>query len=1255
MKCPDCETDNPKQAGFCLNCGARLTLTCPHCQAELPRQANFCFACGSPVATPRPDDARHAGALAAQALRRLVPQEFAERLLAGQGRIERERRIVTILFSDVKGSTQMAEGLDPEDLMEIMDGAFDILIEPINRHEGTLARLMGDAILAFFGAPIAHEDDPERAIRAGLGIVAGARAYAARLERERGISGFSVRVGINTGRVVVGEVGSDLRVEYTAMGDAINVAARMEQHAPPGSILISHSTYRHVRGVFDVHAQEPLWVKGKREPIQTYLVQRARPRAFRRGMRGMEGVETRMIGREAELRQLQDAMLTVVEDGERRMVTIAGEAGVGKSRLLYEFENWVDLLPDRLYAFKGRASQEMANLPYALIRDLFAFRFQIQDSDPAGLVRQKLVHGISEGLQLTHVGALSQLEMKAHLIGQLLGFDFSDSPHVQAVLDDARQLRDRALIYVPDYFRAMTTRLPVCMFLEDIHWADHSSLDLLNHLALTMTDGPLLVVCLARPSLYRRRPHWGAGQAFHTRLELHPLSKRDSRRLVEEILQKAEQVPGDVRDLVVSGAEGNPFYVEELIKILIEDGVIHTEADRWQIDSGRLTAIRVPPTLTGVLQARLDRLPLAERAVLQQASVVGRRFWASAVVHIHTSAARGVGESTVLNALSALHGREMVFRRQVSTFAGTHEYTFKHALLRTVTYRSLLRRLRRVYHALVAEWLIERSGKRTGEHIGLIADHLEAAGQTEEAITYLRRAGEQAARQFANEAAEAYFGRALDLVPESDITQRYDLLIGRERVYDLQGAREAQKQDLERLRELAESLDDDRRRAEVALRQAHCAESTGDYPAAIAAAQTAIRSAQAAQDVTREAAGYLRWGLALRRQGEYEAAWKRLEQSLRLARAAQLHQIEADGLRALGNIPYRRGDYAQARSCFEQARAIYSKIGDRRAESETLSDLALVQGALGNHTAGLAHLENAYRIQCEMGDRPGQAKALNRLGNRSAELGRLAEARTYYEQALRIHQEVGDRRGEGIVLNNLAYLLWDHGDYDGALANLQQSLLICQQIGDHLGEGHVLGNLSYLAHLQGEDEAALDYGQQALAIAEEVGDRPTLADTWNTLGHAHTALGHPSEAEKLYRQALALRRELNLDHLAVDTLAGLGRLYLSQGNLARAQAQVEEILGYLDQGHTLDGTAEPSRTYLTCYRILRAGDDPRAEALLASAHHQLQEQAATIRDPELRCSFLENVAAHRGIVDAFAELELTEPSDADALQDGTSD
>jgi hypothetical protein len=573
-----------------------------------------------------------------------------------------------------------------------MDGAFDVLIEPVYPYEGTLARLMGDAILAFFGAPIAHEDDPERACRAALEIVEGARAYALRLERERGIEGFNVRVGINTGLVVVGEVGSDLRVEYTAMGDAINLAARMEQSAPPGGILIAHDTYRHVRGVFDVLALEPLTVKGKREPVRTHLVQRAKPRAFRKGLRGVEGIETRMIGRQAELTRLQEAFYTAMEDRELQMVTVVGEAGVGKSRLLYEFDLWAELLPEDFF-FKGRGLQEMQRLPYSLLRSLFAFRFQIEDTDPLPVVRQKLERGIGAALG---EGEESRLALRAaHIIGHLVGFELGPSRHLEDVLDEPKKTHDRAMTYLANYFKALASEYPVLMLLEDLHWADNGSLDALNHLALALVDQPLMIVGTARQALFERRTHWGEGQPFHSRLQLRPLTKRNTRRLLDEILQKVEDVPDTLSELVVAGAEGNPFLVEELVKMLVEDGVIIKGEERWRVEPSRLSEVRMPPTLRGVLQARRDRLPIEDRMILQQASVVGRKFWDQAVVHIGESAAEGVHDADVLDTLSELRGREMVFRRETTAFAGAREYVFKHNVPREVTYESLLKRLRR--------------------------------------------------------------------------------------------------------------------------------------------------------------------------------------------------------------------------------------------------------------------------------------------------------------------------------------------------------------------------------------------------------------------------------------------------------------------------------------------------------------------------------------------------------------------------------
>ncbi len=494
------------------------------------------------------------------------------------------------------------------------------------------------------------------------------------------------------------------------------------------------------------------------------------PREYAEGLlatRGVEGIETRMIGRQAELNRLQQALFTAMEDRQLQMFTITGDAGVGKSRLLHEFDIWAKTLAQPFYFFKGRALQELQRLPYSLIRNLFALRFQIEDTDPLPVVRHKLEQGASEAL-----GAGEDSQMRAHFIGHLVGFEFGESPHLEGVLDDPKQMRDRALTYLADYFKALATQLPVLILLEDLHWADDSSLDVLNHLALALVDQPLMIVSAARPPLFERRPHWGEGHPFHRRIPLEPLSRRDTRRLLEEILQKVDRVPDALRELVIAGAEGNPFFVEEVVKMLVQDGVILKGEDQWQVDPSRLIEVHVPSTLRGVLQARLDRLPALHRTILQQASVMGPLFWDLAVVRISESAVESVEEAEILSTLSALRGAEMVFQRETSAFARAQEYVFKHAVLREVTYESLLESLRSIYHGLAADWLMEQGGERAGEYNGLIADHLELAGRTAEATDYFLQAGDRARRLYAHREAIHAYRRALALLKQQGDLER---------------------------------------------------------------------------------------------------------------------------------------------------------------------------------------------------------------------------------------------------------------------------------------------------------------------------------------------------------------------------------------------------------------------------------------------------------------------------------------------------
>ena len=693
---------------------------------------------------------------------------------------DEQRKLVTVLSADLVAWTTLSERLDAEDIREIQRQFFAAVTPSILQRGGRVEKYIGDAILAVFGVPQAQEADPENAIRAALAMqqamaalndqLAGAPIALRQLhpiphpEESLGsdLPPLSLRIGVHTGPVVATiDQGTD---DFLITGDTVNVDVRLQAAAPPGGALISHDTWRHVEDLFEVEAQTPIALKGKADSVRSYLVLRARQRPLRRNLHGVAGVITKMVGRTEEMEVLQDTLMDVREDRQAQMVMVVGEAGMGKSRLLVEFEAWVDPLPFQVTYLKGRATPETQYSPYALLRDVFATSFQIEEGDALRDVRRKLEEGFAASPHAEEHADSSFALKEAHRIGQLLGYDFGDSPYVAPLLDDPLQLRTQALAALETYFSGLSRHDPLVVILEDLHWADDSSLDAFNHLLARLNHSQLLVLGAARANLYWRRPHWGAGLAYH-RIDLQPLSKRAVEQLLKEILQRAGEVPSRLSEMVVDSADGNPFFVEELVKMLIEDGIILIsggETDVWRIEPARLPDVTVPPSLTALLQARVDRLPPAERIALQQASVVGRRFWDQAVVHIQ----RNGGEAgiDVEGALSALRAREMVFQREFTSFPETREFVFKHALLRDVAYESVLKRLRRVYHGLVADWLIAQTGERIGEYSGLIADHLEGANRGDEAIDYLVRAADRARIVDAHEEAVNRYERALAIL-----------------------------------------------------------------------------------------------------------------------------------------------------------------------------------------------------------------------------------------------------------------------------------------------------------------------------------------------------------------------------------------------------------------------------------------------------------------------------------------------------------
>ncbi len=936
----------------------------------------------------------------------LAPLLAQRSALAGghPGEAPQQLRQVSVLFADVVGSTALSRQLDPEDVHATMDGALAAFSALVRARGGRVLQYAGDSLLAAFGADQAAEDDAEQAVHAGLAIVAEAAHQAEQVRQRHGHDGFGVRVGIHTGPVLLG---GGVDGEGSIRGITVNIAARMEQTAPAGGLRISHDTLRLVRGLFDVQAQPPLQVKGVDAAVDSCLVLAAKARALRNLRRGVDGLPTPLVGRQAELDALGEAFDTALRGPRAVCCTVLAEAGLGKSRLVEEFERCVELRPEAVMLFRGRGHPQGLHQPYGVLRDLLFWRFQVHDSDSLTQAQAKLAAGV-------HPAFGPRTAEQAALLGHLLGLDFGASPHIAGIAQDARQLRERAVLAGNAYFRHLAQQGPLLLVLEDLHWADAGSLDFFEQLQRTAAEVPLLILGTARPALLERRPDFGAAGP---RITLHALAEADRQTLTDAMLRHVEAAPPLLRDMLVGGADGNPFYMEELLQMLLDSGVVVRGGERWQVHADRLHGLQVPPTLVGVLQARLDSLPADERSALQQASVVGHRFWDEALAELQPDAP---------TALPALGRRELTLAHDVSAFEGAREFTFKHHVLHQVTYESVLRRQRQAQHRLVALWLEQRSAGRSGETLGLVAQHFERAGMAGRAATTWTLAAEQAVARHADEAALAHAGRALALTGEDDLRGRHALARVREMAHAHRSALDDQQIEVLELQRLSALIGTPALRSHASQRQAFVHQQRGDWPQAEAAAKEALALAGPAEPGTAARAHNMLFA-ALLRQGRHEEARRHGEAGLPLARAG----------------------------------------GDGLTEAHLLSNLALLALDTGRLDDALARCVQAEQAYTACGSRWGAAFAQSNHGLACFELGLFDEACQRLQDALALCQATGNRAPEVSAHNNLANALLELGQADAALEVAEAGLARARALGDRF--------LQVLAHdIAGNSALALD-------------------------------------------------------------------------------------------------------------------------------------------------------------------------------------
>jgi class 3 adenylate cyclase/DNA-binding winged helix-turn-helix (wHTH) protein/tetratricopeptide (TPR) repeat protein len=1021
-----------------------------------------------------------------------------------------ERKRVTVLFCDLVDSTPLAERLGPEVMHRLLNRFFDLALHEVRRYEGTINQFLGDGFMALFGAPMAHEDHVRRALLAALGLQHRLREHRAAFEAEYGV-GLRTRMGLNTGLVVVGTIGDNLRMDYTAVGDTTNLAARLQQLAAPDTILVSAAVGRLAQGLVALEALAPLPVKGKRDPVMVYKVLGLGPHRAPLGGRDERRLSP-LLGRARELAIL-DEVLEQVERGQGQAVGIVGEAGVGKSRLLYEFRQ--RLAGRHVSVLEGRCLSYGSAVPYLPLLDLLRSHCGMTETDSPERLAEKVRVSLQEA-------GLEPAECAPYLL-HLLGVQAETEP-LARLAPEAVKAQTFATLHQMHLHGSQ--RQPRILMVEDLHWIDKTSEEYLTALVESLAGAPLLVLGTYRTGY---RLPW-LEKSYTTQLTLRPLSPQDSRTVVHATRQGAS-LPEALVPVILEKAEGNPFFLEELTRAMLERGELWADAP-------------VPDTIQGVLMARIDRLPESSRHLIQLASVLGRTcprrlleaLWA------------GPGDLEAL--VQDLQRGELLYARH-----GEAEplYVFKHALMQEVAYDSLLQEQRRMLHARVVAALEGLSRDRLAEQIGQLAHHAPRGELWEKAMIYCRHAGEKALAHSAYREAVGYFEQALNALsqlPETRATheQAIDLRLALRSALHPSGDFERILTTLREAEALAAALDDPRRLGQISRFLSRHFHLIGAYDQAIAAARRALALATSHEDVVLRGQAHFFLGEAYRAQGDYRRAIDCYGQTVASLDGAQ--RYERFGLVFLPAVNSRAwlawchaelGTFTEGRTLGEEGLHIAEAVdhpGSVMLASWGIGLLALRQGSLSK---AILLLERAVSL-CQTADLPmyfpWMAAALGAAYTLS---GRITDAVTLLTQALEQStvREVVDYQTRCRLALGEAYVL--AGRLEEAHTLTEHTLELARAHQERGHEAYALclrGDIAAQHRPPEAVQAAASY-RQALALAEELGMRPLQAHCHRGLGALYGALGRHQQARTALSTAIELYRAMDMTFWLPQTEAAL--------------------------------------------------------------------------------------------------------------------
>jgi class 3 adenylate cyclase/tetratricopeptide (TPR) repeat protein len=1114
MRCPSCGFENPTGMKFCGQCATLLTSPCPQCGFANPPGFAFCGQCATPLVAAPP--------MAAPSPQTYTPAHLAEKILTAKTALEGERKQVTVLFADLKGSMELLADRDPEDARQLLDPVLERMMAAVHRSEGTVNQVMGDGIMALFGAPLAHEDHAVRACYAALAMQDAIRRLSDEVRRSHGLE-LQIRVGLNSGEVVVRAIDNSLHMDYSAIGQTTHLAARMEQLAPPGSIRLTAATWRLAEGFIQVSALGPVPVKGLMAPVEVYELVGAT--AVRQRLQATVGRGlTRFVGRQPELDALGQA-LEHAGRGRGQLVAVVGEPGMGKSRLVYEFlhsprtQGW-RMLESASVSY-GKAT------PYYPVIELLKRYTHVEERDDARIIRAKMTGQIltlDEALQETLPALLSLLDALPE-----------NSPFAQL---DPSQWRQCTLDALKRVLLRESQAQPLVLVCEDLHWIDAETQALLDSLVTSLPTARLLLLVNYRPEYQHG---WGS-KTYYTQLRLDPLPPASADAFLQTLLGDDPGVTS-LTPLLIERTGGNPFFLEESVRTLLETGGLVGTPGAYRLAQA-LPTIQVPATVQAVLAARMDRLPAEDKRLLQTAAVIGTEVPGPLL-----QAIADASDEALYRSLAQLQAAEFLYETRLFP---EHEYTFKHALTHEVAYSSLLLERRRALHTRIVEALETLAGERVAEQVDRLAHHALRGEVWEKAVAYGRQAGLKAYARGAHREAVAYLEQALgglQHLPERRVTleQAIDLRLELQFAFVSLGELGSMLDHLRAAETLAEALHDQGRLGQVYYHMARYFWVMGDQAHALEYGQRALALATALEDGSLQAQASWELGIVYRTLGEYRRAMECFGRNVASLKD-RLHEPSSVGPSAsVGPLSYlvwclaEVGEFAEAVARGEEGVRLAEALGQAEGlifAYRGLGYLYLVKGDL--HRA-IPVLERGLALAR---DRAGYVPWISAsLGYAYALAGRVADAMPLLEEAVQRAASIG-RVGQSLRLAYLseAYLLAGRMESMRELAF--RALTLSREYKERGHEAYALRLLGEIAaHREPpEVEQAEAHYQQALALAEELGMRPLLAHGYRGLGTLFVKIGRREQAQVELSTAIEMYRTMDMTFWLPQTEAALAQV-----------------------------------------------------------------------------------------------------------------